>query len=78
MDQNQYRVALQSLGLTAYTAPKYLGISLRQSMRYAAGDSPIKLSVALLLDAYQQIGLPSPIALARHASQARGAHPSIT
>ena len=59
MNCAQYRDCLQSLGLTPYSAPKYLGIGLRQSMRYASGDYPISETVELLLAMYRRYGIPN-------------------
>jgi hypothetical protein len=55
--KTQYRRALEQLGLTiaGERTAKVLGISTRQSQRYAAGE-PISETVALLLRAYLQLG----------------------
>lgn len=48
MNQNQYRIALERLGLTQETAAEFLGVSLRTSHGYANG-SPIPKTTAILL-----------------------------
>jgi hypothetical protein len=58
MTKAEYMKALAKLKLTPYGAAKLLGISLRQSHRYAAGDQPVKETVAILLDMYLRHGLP--------------------
>lgn len=58
MTKYQYIAALEKLGLTPYSACRPLGISLRQSMRYASGEQPIKLTVKYLLFMYLVYGLP--------------------
>lgn len=58
MTKAAYRKALEELNLTPYSAAAVLGISLRQSHRYASGEQPIKETVALLLQAYLTHGLP--------------------
>ena len=60
MTKTQYRKALEELKLTPYSAAPALGISLRQSHRYASGEQPIKETVARLLEAYLRHGLPPP------------------
>jgi hypothetical protein len=51
MTPAQYTVQLQELGLTPYAAGPVLGISRRQSIRYAQGDSVIPEVVAKLVKA---------------------------
>jgi hypothetical protein len=58
MTKTQYCKALAELNLTPYSAARVLGISLRQSHRYASGEQPVKATVALLLQAYLRHGLP--------------------
>lgn len=48
MTPNQYRTALERLGLTQETAAEFLGVSLRTSHGYANG-SPIPKTTAMLL-----------------------------
>lgn len=59
MTQLQYLAALHKLKLTPYAAAKVLGISLRQSHRYASGEQSVKETVARLLRCYVEHGLPS-------------------
>lgn len=58
MTQLQYCKALAKLNLTPYSAAPILGISLRQSHRYASGEQPVKETVAKLLACYLAHGLP--------------------
>ena len=58
MTAKQYSEALEKLDLTPYSAAKVLGVSLRQSHRYASGEQPVKRTVALLLAMYLRHGLP--------------------
>jgi hypothetical protein len=51
MTRSEYNFVLHELGLTSYSAPAALGISRRQSYRYAAGDQPVPDVVAKLLAA---------------------------
>jgi plasmid maintenance system antidote protein VapI len=53
---DNYVSNLSRLGLTPYSAAKHLGVSIRQSMRYAAGTQPISAPVALLIEAYLRHG----------------------
>ena len=62
LSAEQYTDALRSLGLTPYSAPQFLGIGLRQSMRFAAGDYPVSETVALLLAMYRRYGIPREFA----------------
>jgi DNA-binding XRE family transcriptional regulator len=48
MNQNQYRTALERLGLTQDSAAEFLGVSLRTSHGYANG-SPIPEATEKLL-----------------------------
>lgn len=59
MTAKQFNAALNELGLTPYAAAALLGVSLRTSHRYAAGDSKVPRYVALLLAMYLEHGLPS-------------------
>ena len=58
MNAEEYQAALIVLGLTPYSAPRWLGISLRQSHRYASGEQVVSKPVVKLLDAYLAHGLP--------------------
>jgi Meiotically Up-regulated Gene 113 (MUG113) protein len=49
MSSEQYRAALDTVGLNQVTAGKCLGISLRTSQNYATGKAEIPLAVASLL-----------------------------
>ena len=49
MKAAQYTAAIDRLGLTPYGASPVLGVSLRQSHRYASGESPVPHPVAKLL-----------------------------
>lgn len=58
MTAGQYNAALRRLDLTPYAAAKVLGISLRQSHRYAADETPVPPVVAKLVRAYVKHGMP--------------------
>lgn len=58
MNAQQYRNALQVLGLSIVGAAPVLGISRRQSQRYAAGTTPIPETIARLLTCYLAHGVP--------------------
>jgi hypothetical protein len=58
MNSQDYLTALDRLQLTPYTAALHLGISRRQSHRYASGDSPVNPTIVLLLQMYLKFGLP--------------------
>lgn len=58
MTFRQYNAALAKLGLTPYAAARVLGISLRQSHRYASGEQPVKDTIAKLLACYLEHGMP--------------------
>ena len=58
MNAEEYQAALIVLGLTPYSAARWLGISLRQSHRYASGEQIVSKPVVKLLDAYLVHGLP--------------------
>ena len=51
MTPTQYVAQLAKLGLTPYRAGPVLGISRRQSIRYAQGDAPISETIAKLVQA---------------------------
>lgn len=55
MSPADYVATLAIAKLTPYTASKKLGISPRQSFRYAAGTSPISFTVAKLVSALAEI-----------------------
>lgn len=56
MTNQQYIKLLKKIGLTPYSAPQALGISLSMSYRYAAGTHPIPVTVAKLLRALAELG----------------------
>jgi hypothetical protein len=58
MTPAQYIAALKDLGLEHANAPQWLGISMRQSFRYAAGTQQVSAPVCLLLERYRANGLP--------------------
>lgn len=57
MTQKQYTEALKKLGLSAYSAGPVLGISVRQSHRYASGEQVVNATVAKLLKLILRLGL---------------------
>lgn len=59
MTANEYRKALEQLGLSIIGAAQFLGVSKRQSQYYAAGETPIPKPVSILLVMYLEHGLPS-------------------
>ena len=57
MTSEEYRAALDKLGLSIVGSAEYLGVSHRQSQRYANGVSPVADPVAKLLRLTIRIGL---------------------
>ena len=57
MTAAEYRAALDKLGLSIVASAEHLGISHRQSQRYANGTSPVADPVAKLLRLALRIGL---------------------
>jgi hypothetical protein len=53
----EYRAALNKLGLSIVASAEHLGLSHRQSQRYANGTSPVADPVAKLLRLAIRIGL---------------------
>jgi DNA-binding transcriptional regulator YiaG len=49
MDQDQFRFALDKLGLTQVGAAHLLNVNERTLRRWATGDQPVPLAVAYLL-----------------------------
>lgn len=49
MTANQYRKALDALGLTQQSAADFLGVSLRTSQGYALAEYPVPETIAKLL-----------------------------
>ena len=62
MTTELYLKALKKLGLTPASriTAAYLGLSLRQCQRIAAGQARVPNYIALLLVMYLEHGLPSP------------------
>ena len=57
MSTDEYRAALNKLGLSIVASAEHLGLSYRQSQRYASGTSPVADPVAKLLRLAIRIGL---------------------
>jgi hypothetical protein len=57
MTTAEYRAALNKLGLTIVSSAEHLGVSHRQSQRYASGASPVADPVAKLLRLAIRTGL---------------------
>jgi hypothetical protein len=57
MTAAEYRAALNKLGLSIVSSAEHLGLSHRQSQRYANGSSPVADPVAKLLRLAIRIGL---------------------
>jgi hypothetical protein len=57
MTTDEYRAALDKLGLSIVSSAEHLGVSHRQSQRYANGTSPVADPVAKLLRLAIRIGL---------------------
>jgi hypothetical protein len=49
MSPTQYIEALRELGLTPYGGARHIGVSIRQSLRYASGKTEIPEPVAKLI-----------------------------
>jgi DNA-binding transcriptional regulator YiaG len=49
MSKNQYRTALEALGLSQGKAAAFLGYSIRQSHAWANGEAVVPVAVAKLL-----------------------------
>ena len=49
MKAREFTAALDRLGLSVYASGKVIGLSLRQSQRVAAGESPVPRPVAKLI-----------------------------
>jgi hypothetical protein len=49
MDDTQYRIALQKLGLNQSSGARWLGISLSQSQNYARRVTPVPQPIARFL-----------------------------
>lgn len=57
MTANQYRAAIEKLGLSQARAADFLGISPRTSQSYALGEYPVPESIAKLLRLMVRLGL---------------------
>ncbi len=57
MTPDQYRKALDKLGLSQARAGEFLGVSLRTSQGYALGEYPVPESAAKLLRLMVKLGL---------------------
>jgi hypothetical protein len=57
MSTDEYRAALNKLGLSIVASAEHLGLSYRQSQRYAGGRSPVADPAAKLLGLAIRIGL---------------------
>ncbi len=57
MTANQYRTALETLGLSQGAAARFLGVSIRTSWGYANGE-PIPKAVAIALYLSVRHGVP--------------------
>jgi len=62
MTTREFNAALAKLGLSPYAAAAVLGVSIRQSHRYASGEQQVAPPVALLLRMYLVYGLPEYLA----------------
>lgn len=58
MTAETYKATLKMLGLSVYASGGVLGISLRQSQRYAAGEASVPLTIARLLVMFLRHGIP--------------------
>jgi hypothetical protein len=50
MTPEEYATAMAHLGLSHHQMAEIIGVSLRQSMRYASGENPVSEPVAKLID----------------------------
>jgi hypothetical protein len=57
MTPNQYRSAIEKLGLSQVRAAAFLGVSVRSSHGYARGEYPVPEAVAKLLRLMVRLGL---------------------
>lgn len=49
MKLNEYRAAIETIGLSQVAAGRFLGVDARTSRRWALGEAPIPNVVAILL-----------------------------
>ena len=61
MKPQQYLAALDQLGYSPYGAAPLLGISLRQSHRYASGEQIVAEPIRRLLFMYLRHGIPAEL-----------------
>ena len=57
MTSNQYRKALEALGMSQQAAADFLGVSLRTSQGYALDEYPVPEAIAKLLRLMVKLGL---------------------
>ena len=57
MSKNEYRRAIDAIGLSQMKAATFLGLSPRTSQSYALGETKVTKSVALLLRTMVQLKL---------------------
>jgi hypothetical protein len=57
MTANQYRKAIEALGLSQHRAAEFLGVSPRTSQGYALGEYPVPEAIAKLLRLMLKLGL---------------------
>lgn len=57
MSPSEYRTAIEELGLSVNGAAHFLGVTLRTSQRWAAGDIEIPFPVYLILALMLAFGL---------------------
>ena len=58
MTGRQYKKSLKDLSLSINGAGKVLGITSRQSFRYASGENDIPLTVERLIEMCKRHGIP--------------------
>lgn len=57
MTSNQYRKAIEQLGMSQQAAADFLGVSLRTSQGYALDEYPVPEAIAKLLRLMVKLGL---------------------
>jgi hypothetical protein len=57
MTPNQYRSAIEKLGLSQVRAAAFLGVAPRTSQGYALGEYPVPEAVAKLLSLMVKLGI---------------------
>lgn len=68
MTKDQYRTAIETLGLSQLAAARFLGISDRTSQGYALGEYPVPRGIAMLLDLMVKHGV-RPLDLLEHMKE---------